>query len=82
MTIDIQVKFFASCRDLVGESSIVITADISSTAELVALLLDKYPELKHGINEVSVAVNKQYIDGACVLHHNDEVAFLPPMSGG
>jgi sulfur-carrier protein len=82
MTIDIQVKFFASCRDLVGESAVVITAAISSTTDLVALLLEKYPDLQNGISEVSLAVNKQYIDGPCDLNHNDEVAFLPPMSGG
>jgi molybdopterin converting factor subunit 1 len=82
MTIAIQVKFFASCRDLVGENAITITADISTTTELITLLLAKYPDLQHGISEVSLAVNKQYIDGPCALHDNDEVAFLPPMSGG
>ena len=82
MTIDIQVKFFASCRDLVGESAITITADISTTSELITLLLAKYPELQNGIGEVSLAVNKQYIDGSCDLKNNDEVALLPPMSGG
>lgn len=82
MPIDINVKFFASCRDLIGESAITITADIQTTTELVTLILEKYPALQNGINEVSLAVNKQYIDGPCDLKNNDEVAFLPPMSGG
>mmetsp|Transcript_17829 Transcript_17829/g.29805 ORF Transcript_17829/g.29805 Transcript_17829/m.29805 type:complete len:83 (+) Transcript_17829:55-303(+) len=82
MPIDVQVKFFASCRDLVGENAVVITADIGTTTELVSILLEKYPDLKDGISEVSLAVNKQYIDGPCALHNNDEVALLPPMSGG
>lgn len=82
MTIDIKVKFFASCRDLVGESAVTITADINTTTELVALLLERYPGLQNGLSEVSLAVNKQYIDGPSSLKNDDEVAFLPPMSGG
>lgn len=83
MPIDINVKFFASCRDLAGVSSIVVSCpDVTTTTDLVLILLDMYPNLTNGINEVSLAVNKQYVDGPVALSNSDEVAFLPPMSGG
>jgi molybdopterin converting factor small subunit len=31
---------------------------------------------------VAVAVNRQYETAGCVLHEGDEVALLPPVSGG
>ena len=82
MSIDIQVKFFASCRELTGVNAVKVSAEVKDTSELIALLLEMYPDLKSGIDEVSLAVNKKYIEGPTTLHDNDEVALLPPMSGG
>jgi molybdopterin synthase catalytic subunit len=91
MPINIHVKFFASCRELVGESSVTVslpvvegegTSEGTSTVELLRVLEDMFPSLKGGLSEVSLAVNKQYVDGCSVLREGDEVALLPPMSGG
>jgi len=77
------VKFFASCREQVGATQISIEiANGSDTGALLDLLVIKYPSLKNGINEVSIAVNKQYIREKIELHENDEVALIPPISGG
>ena len=87
MPINIHVKFFASCRELVGESSVTVSLPVvegegTSTVELLRVLEDMFPSLKGGLSEVSLAVNKQYVDGCSVLREGDEVALLPPMSGG
>jgi len=44
--------------------------------------LVKYPELATINNVLSIAVNAEYVDGNTILNSGDEVAFIPPVSGG
>jgi molybdopterin converting factor subunit 1 len=77
------VLFFASCREQSGtnRAEIEITEG-STTADLVDHLLVSFPGLAKGIKELSMAVNKKYIREIIVLADGDEVALLPPISGG
>jgi molybdopterin converting factor small subunit len=54
----------------------------TSTIDLLKLLCEKYPMLIYGADNVSIAVNKAYVREPTVLNDGDEVAFLPPISGG
>mmetsp|Transcript_27483 Transcript_27483/g.27704 ORF Transcript_27483/g.27704 Transcript_27483/m.27704 type:complete len:83 (-) Transcript_27483:321-569(-) len=80
----IAVKFFASCREQVGTSSIDIDIpdDSGNTSKLIDVLVERFPALHEGIEEVSLAVNKKYIRGQIDLRNGDEVALIPPISGG
>lgn len=90
---NIKVLFFASAREATGTSSTTVSLEstkdqssgieIGSTARsLVAKLAETYPYLDFERDQISVAVNKQYIEEDVILKDGDEVALLPPIAGG
>jgi MoaD family protein len=87
----IKILFFASAREKVGESQIIV--DIDSTevtlGDLIRLLYLRYPSLNliqtngEFAKEINFAVNKKYsFDYSLQIHENDEIALIPPISGG
>ena len=79
----IQVLFFASIRDVVGSRQLELDVpDGSSVADLKESLIDRYPVLQGLSSSLSTAVNADYVEGSVLLKENDEVAFIPPVSGG
>lgn len=52
----------------------------SNTVELRENLFHKYPELK-GYN-FSLAVDRKLVQGTAPLNGSEEIALLPPFSGG
>jgi molybdopterin synthase sulfur carrier subunit len=50
------------------------------TEELLNSLYDKYPDLRN--MDFSLAVNQQLIQQNTPLEGNEEIALLPPFSGG
>ena len=75
----IRVLFFSSIAEELGLNNIIIE-NIPTTKELLEFLYSKYPGLKN--KKFRIAVNKQLISGNKKLNGGDEVALLPPFSGG
>ncbi len=75
--------FFASCRDLVGtrEASISLP-ERSSVADLLARLAADHPRFREMEGSLMVSVNQAYVDRSQRLNDGDEVALIPPVSGG
>ena len=79
----IKVLFFASCRDIASCRKAEIEILEGTTVEAFKRdLLAQYPDLASLSNVLSVAVNTEYAVGSTVLRAGDEVAFIPPVSGG
>jgi molybdopterin synthase sulfur carrier subunit len=79
----IRVLFFASLRERLHMSEADHDLkDGSTVAELWADLCDRSPGLRDMAASISFAVNQEYVDRATVLHDGDEVALIPPVSGG
>ncbi|MEO6255432.1 MAG: MoaD/ThiS family protein [Sphingomicrobium sp.] len=57
-----------------------VPPSISDSAALRAHLGDQWPELND--LKVKMAVNRTLVHGIVPIGEDDEVAFLPPMSGG
>ncbi len=79
----IRVLFFASCRDAVGHRS--CDWEISAgyrVADLQRELVAAYPQLGAVQQVLSIAVNSEYAGKHTVLKAGDEVALIPPVSGG
>ena len=57
-------------------------ADGSGTSAFVTALVAEYPSLSKLLPRCALAVNGDYAEGELELHNGDEVAVLPPMSGG
>lgn len=79
----VRVLFFGLLKDLTGASE--QTVELSSGATLAALF-DRYaaqfPRLKELASSIVLARNHEFADPSTALADGDEVAFLPPVSGG
>jgi molybdopterin synthase catalytic subunit len=79
----IKVLFFGVTHDLAGlqqdEAEIPEGADLNRLWERYAA---RFPRLNDLSQAVLLAVNQEVVSRARVLHDGDEVAFLPPVSGG
>ena len=81
----IKVLFFASARELVGDSMTELDVDSpTTTAAVVDLLCERFPKLSLIRTTIAIAVNRIYtkLSEPVELKDGDEVAFLPPISGG
>jgi molybdopterin converting factor subunit 1 len=79
----VTVRLFARLRDITGASE--LSRDIRDGATIGDLwreLAAEFPELGHYERSISSAVNADYARRDHVLGPDDEVAFLPPVSGG
>jgi molybdopterin synthase catalytic subunit len=79
----VHLRFFASLRERLRHSE----ADRqlpegASVGDLWAALCADYPELKGLGSSMTFAVNREYVKPDHVLAPNDEVALIPPVSGG
>ena len=79
----IKVLFFASSRDIVGSKEIALEIpEGTSVGDLKRELVNQYPGMASIQKVLSIAVNADYADDSTVLQPGDEVAFIPPVSGG
>lgn len=80
----IRVRFFAILKEKVGgrEGVELELSDGATVAEAMTLLADSEPELAHWLPKVAPAVNRDYVRREHVLRDGDELALIPPVSGG
>ncbi len=79
----VTVRFFATYRDAAGKPQIEMEMDDgASLGDLLERLYDTYPTLKKWSESIICSVNRKYADDDKVLEPGDEVALLPPVSGG
>jgi molybdopterin synthase sulfur carrier subunit len=79
----VTVRLFARLRDLAGTGELIREVPPSSTAQAVwnDLVLE-WPGLREYEKTISVAVNAEYARMTADVRDGDEVAFMPPVSGG
>ncbi|MBO0948892.1 MoaD/ThiS family protein [Fibrella forsythiae] len=76
------VLLFGITRDLVGQSRLSVPLTKGSrVSDLVAHLNAQYPALT-GVKSILVAVNSEYAEPNTLLDPSDEIALIPPVSGG
>lgn len=79
----VTVRLFARLRDLAGHGELVRDVGSPATVETVwRSLVSEMPELQQYERTMSVAVNADYSKMSAKVSDGDEVAFLPPVSGG
>jgi molybdopterin converting factor subunit 1 len=79
----IRVRLFARLRDIVGSGELEREARDGATAKQVwSALVEEFPALAPYGAVSSCAVNEEYATFAAKLRDGDELAFLPPVSGG
>jgi len=79
----VRVLFFGVLKDLAGRSSEVLELpDGSVVRDLIAHYALHAPGMGDALGAIAVAVNREYAGAESVLKAEDEVALLPPVSGG
>ncbi len=75
--------FFAHLQDVAGSHELTVSlpedATITAAAEVLAERSAGFANL---LSQARAAVNAEFADSSTLLHDGDEVAWMPPMSGG
>jgi sulfur-carrier protein len=75
------IKAFGVTKDILGGKEISFEMTGKTVRELRAELKGRYPKLI-GLKSLYIAVNNNYADEARALVETDEIALIPPVSGG
>lgn len=79
----VSVQLFAAARDRIGRSSIQVEVGEGATVhELRCRLSEDYQQLSDIVPRAMVAVNTEYARDDQLLRAGNEVALIPPVSGG
>jgi len=76
-----KIRAFGITKDLLGGKDTVIEMRGTTVADLRKELSERFPELLD-LSSLFIAVNNDYADDTCVLKPTDEIALIPPVSGG
>jgi molybdopterin converting factor subunit 1 len=79
----VTVRLFARLRDLAGSGELI--RDVAGPATIQSVwkdLVGEIPALADYERTMSVALNADYSRMSAAVQEGDEVAFLPPVSGG
>ncbi len=78
----IRIQTFGIARDICGGSTLRLELPDPATAgQLKQLLAEQYPRLGQ-LASFLLAVNEEYADPDLLLSPDDEIAVIPPVSGG
>ncbi|MBN8575502.1 MAG: MoaD/ThiS family protein [Cytophagales bacterium] len=77
----LKIKTFGISRDVLGGREVELVLNGNSVGDLRNQLYTTYPDLKK-LNSLFIAINLEYAADEQVLTEKDEVALIPPVSGG
>lgn len=84
----INIRLFASLREKIGLSSLLLKSEDAalkdlSIAQLRQQLAERGPQWTILLEpDVHAAINQQMVDDSALVSKDDEVAFFPPVTGG
>ena len=80
---NVKVKLFAVHRQLLGQRELSLEVPSDATVlDVWQQLKAQQPRMTHLSDNLLAAVNQDYAPLTTRLHDGDEVAFIPPVSGG
>lgn len=78
----VTVLLFARWREVLGTSHLAVELPTPTVAALRGELARQQPNLTDLLARTAIAVNNDVADDARLLQSTDEIALLPPVSGG
>jgi len=79
----LSIKLFASLRQAMDSDEIKINIENEITVlQMKKIIFETFPNLKKLNIPFFVAINHKYATDSVVIGINDEVALIPPVSGG
>ncbi len=78
-----KILLFAAARQRVGEGTVDLDIALpASIADLRSALIARYPDLTSLIATSRWAIDESFVDQEATVRGNEEVALIPPVSGG
>jgi molybdopterin synthase sulfur carrier subunit len=77
----INILAFGIAKEIFGSPAIQVEINGSSVEKLKTILEERFPKLKQ-IASYMVAVNNEYAGDETMISDRDEIAVIPPVSGG
>jgi molybdopterin converting factor subunit 1 len=79
----IRVKLFALMREKVGTDTVHLEVpEGANITQALAVLRNLYPALEPYLANVRLSLHMEFVGAETVLHGEDELALIPPVSGG
>jgi MoaE-MoaD fusion protein len=79
----VKVLFFGMLKDIVGAAEEQLNVSEGAQLESIFdLYADRFPRLRQMAGSIVLARNQEFSDVSACVSEGDEVAFLPPVSGG
>ena len=77
------IQLFGVTREIVGGNQLLVPeqAGIKTVGDLKSWLNSQYPAMEQ-LNALAIAVDHAYAEDEEMLHSGQEVALIPPVSGG
>jgi molybdopterin synthase sulfur carrier subunit len=76
-----KVKAFGITKDILGHREMVVDLEGNTVNDLRRMLNDNYPGLR-ALKSLFIAINSKYAEEQQELNEHDEIALIPPVSGG
>lgn len=74
------IKAFGQVKEEVGLAEIRVVEEMRNVESLRNYLIEKYPSVRW--SSVAIAVNRKYAKDHDPIRSGDEIALIPPVSGG
>jgi len=80
----IRVLLFAGLAEMAGSTAVTIETSEKSLSvnDVKTILIEKYPAMSDLLSKSLAAVNQEYAQADQHVTTSDELAFIPPVSGG
>ena len=79
----IRVLVFARLRELVGRDVVSLELPLPCTVgDVRTTMIEEFPEIEPLLSRSRVAINDEFAPDAAAVTADDEIAIIPPVSGG
>jgi molybdopterin converting factor small subunit len=77
----VRILAFGITRDIVGGAELVFETEAQTLGDLRKDLNSRFPEMNR-LKSLFIACNQNYVEDDQVISETDELALIPPVSGG
>lgn len=83
ISVDVKVKLFAGVAEAIGRRELAISLEAGATVETAfAAIAAAHPNVAKMRDTLRFAVNREFAEASSILTDGDELALIPPVSGG